>query len=78
MAKIRVEIEVPSGKYCDSDDTCSLLKKGCFGQYWCSLYGDELEIDKDNWLISVRNSDVVNGTIDIPEMIQIFTITTSK
>lgn len=50
MAKIKVEIEVPDGEYCDGDDTCSLLEKGCFGQYWCSLYGDELDIDRiDTW-----------------------------
>ena len=54
MAKIKVELEVPDGEYCDCDDTCSLLEQGCYGQYWCSLYGDQLEIDKDNWYYCKR------------------------
>lgn len=58
MAKIKVEIEVPDGEYCDGDDTCSLLEKGCFGQYWCSFYGDELDIDRiDTWEYRCKRCD---------------------
>lgn len=57
MAKIRAEIEVPNGEYCDDGDTCSLLKTGYFGQYRCLLYGDELEIDKDNWWYCCKRCD---------------------
>lgn len=54
MAKIKAEIEVPDGEYCDDGDTCSLLQTGYFAQCRCLLYGDELEIDKDNWYCCKR------------------------
>lgn len=47
MAKIKVEIEVPNGEYCDCSVFCPLLENDDFGQFWCPLYGD-LEVDNDN------------------------------
>ena len=48
MAKIRVEIEVPNGQYCDYGEICQLLENEQFGQSWCPLYCDNLEVDMDN------------------------------
>ena len=50
MAKIRVEIEVPSGEYCDDADEgfCPLFERNLWGECFCLLFGDELEIDKEN------------------------------
>lgn len=47
MPKIKIEIEVPNGEYCDCSVLCPLLENGHFGQSWCPLYGD-LEVDNDN------------------------------
>lgn len=64
MPKIRVEIEVPEGEYCDRDDTCSFLEQSFLGQYWCSLYGDELEIDVDNWCYCIRCDKCKKAEVD--------------
>lgn len=49
MPKIKVEIEVPSGEYCENDDTsCSMRLKGNWGKYYCALFGDDLEMDANN------------------------------
>lgn len=45
--KIMVEIEVPNGEYCDDDEICQFIENSRFGKSWCSLYGDDLEVDKD-------------------------------
>ena len=47
MAKINVEIEVPTDKYCDYEDTvCPVL---CMddnsGKCYCAIFGKYLEID---------------------------------
>lgn len=58
MVKIKVEIEVPSGEYCDCDETCQLLENGLFGQSWCSLYGDDLEVARiDTWKYCFKRCD---------------------
>lgn len=44
MAKIRVEIEVPTGKYCDNEETvCPMCTEALWGGYYCALFGDNLE-----------------------------------
>lgn len=50
MAKIKVEIEVPSGEYCDdvNEGFCPLFESNIWGESHCFLFGDELETDKEN------------------------------
>lgn len=49
MLKIKVEIEVPNSEYCDDDEICQFIENSHFGQSWCSLYGDDLEVDKNKY-----------------------------
>lgn len=52
MAKIKVEIEVPNGNYCDDvdDGYCPMCKRNMWGEYHCFIFGDELDIDGiDAW-----------------------------
>lgn len=50
MPKIRVELEVPNGNYCDDvdDGYCPMCKRNMWGEYHCFLFGNELETDKEN------------------------------
>ena len=49
MAKIRVEFEVPSDKYCDTEDTlCPVCMEGFSGIWYCAIFDDNLEIDSDS------------------------------
>lgn len=49
MPKIRVEIEVPTGKYCDYEDTlCSVCMEGNWGKWYCAIFENDLKIDLDN------------------------------
>ena len=50
MAKIRVEIEVPNGNYCDDIDAgfCSLFERNMWGECFCLLFNRKLEPDKKN------------------------------
>ncbi len=50
MAKIKVEVEVPNGEYCDkTGDICPMCYEGDWGEYYCLLFGGELEIDDNNY-----------------------------
>ena len=54
MPKIKVEIEVPDGKYCDSiDAVCPMCFDGEWGTFRCALFNGELEID-DNYPRIIR------------------------
>lgn len=49
MAKIKVEIEVPSDKYCDDGDTvCPVCLEGNWGKWYCAIFDNDLKIDLDN------------------------------
>lgn len=49
MAKIRVEIEVPTNKYCDCEDTvCPACLEGNWGKWYCAIFDDDLKIDLDS------------------------------
>ena len=49
MAKIKVEIEVPSGEYCENEDTtCPMCLEGNWGMCYCALFRDDLETDANN------------------------------
>lgn len=49
MPKIRVEIEVPTDKYCDSEDTlCPVCMEGFSGKWYCAIFDDDLKIDSDS------------------------------
>lgn len=50
MAKIKVEIEVPSGNYCDDvkDVCCPMCECDIWGECHCLLFGCELETDAKN------------------------------
>ena len=51
MPKIKVEIEVPNGKYCETiDNICPL----CFEEYYCALFDVELENDTKNHYYCIR------------------------
>ena len=57
MAKIRVETEVPDGEYCDCnkvDPICPMCFEGEWGEYYCTLFGDELKLDEDNHHYCIR------------------------
>lgn len=55
MTKIKVEIEVPSDNYCETiDNTCPMCIEDEWGVCHCVLFGNELEIDKNNHLCSIR------------------------
>ena len=54
MAKIRVEVEVPSGEYCDTmDNICPMCIQHGWGGNRCVLFRNELETDENN-LCSIR------------------------
>ena len=49
MAKIKVEIEVPSGDYCENENTtCSMCFERGFVECYCALFNVELESDNKN------------------------------
>ena len=49
MAKIKVEIKVPSGEYCENEDTtCAMCLEGSWGMCYCAIFGDDLETDANN------------------------------
>lgn len=49
MAKIKVEIEVPNDKYCDSEDTlCPVCMEGYWNKWYCAIFDKDLEIDSDS------------------------------
>lgn len=48
MAKIRVETEVPSDKYCERvDNVCPMCFEHEWGDFRCVLFDEELELDED-------------------------------
>ena len=49
MPKIKVEIEVPNGEYCETEDNiCPMCIECELAVYRCVLFDDELEIDDIN------------------------------
>ena len=49
MPKIRVELEVIDSKYCDDGYTvCPVCLESNWGEYYCAIFGNDLEIDLDN------------------------------
>ena len=49
MAKIKVEIEVPSGDYCENENTtCPMCFERGFVGCYCALFNVELESDNKN------------------------------
>ena len=49
MAKIRVETEVPSDKYCERvDNVCPMCFEHEWGDYRCVLFDNDLKIDDNN------------------------------
>ena len=55
MPKIKVEIEVPSDKYCDTiDNVCPMLQEGNWGKYYCCLFNVDLEMNKENDYSCIR------------------------
>lgn len=43
MARIKAEIEVPDGKYCDKEDVCPMYTEGFMGVRLCTLFGVVLD-----------------------------------
>ena len=67
MPKIRVEIEVPSGEYCDYEDTvCPACLEGNWCKCYCAIFGNDLEIDYNNYSCircdKCKQSEVQNDT----------------
>ena len=55
MPKIKVEIEVPSGEYCENEDTtCPMCLEGNWGICYCCLFNVDLEIDEENSNYCIR------------------------
>lgn len=49
MTKIRAEIDVIDSNYCENEDTtCPMCLVGDWGQYYCALFDNVLEIDEEN------------------------------
>ena len=49
MPKIKVEIEVPTDKYCDTEDTvCPACCEDNWGRCYCAIFDDDLKVDSDN------------------------------
>ena len=49
MAKIKLEIEVPTDKYCDDGYTiCPVCLESSWGKYYCAIFDNDLEIDFNN------------------------------
>ena len=48
MAKIRVEIEVPDGEYCETkDNICPACCEDNWGRCYCAIFDDNLKTDSD-------------------------------
>lgn len=48
MPKIKVEIEVPSDKYCERvDNVCPMCYEREWGDFRCVLFDKDLELDED-------------------------------
>lgn len=55
MPKIRVEIDVPDGKYCDNEDTiCPMCLERNLSECYCCLFESDLEIDEENQWYCIR------------------------
>ena len=57
MAKIKVEIEVPDGEYCDCnkvDSVCPMCFEREWGDLRCVLFDEELKLDEDNHHYCIR------------------------
>lgn len=55
MTKIKVEIKVPSGNFCDKlDEICPMCIENEWGECYCALFATELKIDKENNLCCIR------------------------
>ena len=55
MPKIKVEIEVPSGGYCENEDiVCRMCLWGNRGICYCCLFNVDLEIDEENSNYCIR------------------------
>lgn len=49
MPKIKAEIEVLDGEYCESaDNVCPMCLEGNWERCYCALFGDDLETDANN------------------------------
>ena len=49
MTKIRAEIDVIDSNYCENEDTtCPMCLVGDWGQYYCALFDNALEMDEEN------------------------------
>ena len=49
--KIKVEIEVPDGEYCDCnkvDPVCPVCMEGYWNKCYCAIFNEDLEIDYDS------------------------------
>ena len=47
--KIKVELEVPTDKYCDTEDTlCPVCMEGYCNKWFCAIFDEDLEIDSDS------------------------------
>ena len=65
MRKIRVEIEVPYGKYCDNEDTiCPMCLEGNWGKCYCVLFGSDLEIDEENQWYCIRCNECKQAEVE--------------
>ena len=55
MPKIKVEIEVPSDKYCEREDiVCPMCFEREWGDFRCVLFDEELKLDEDNHHYCIR------------------------
>lgn len=56
MPKIKVEIEVPNGNYCDDvdDGYCHMCEGNIWGDFHCRLFDVELKTDKENDYSCIR------------------------
>ena len=55
--KIKVELEVPDGEYCDCnkvDPVCPMCLEGNWGICYCALFNVDLEIDEENSNYCIR------------------------
>lgn len=49
MPKIKVELEVPNGNYCESaGNVCPMCLEGNWGKWYCCLFDVDLETDANN------------------------------
>ena len=55
MAKIRVEVIVPSDKHCEREDiVCPMCLEGNWGTCYCCLFNVDLEMDEENSHYCIR------------------------